>query len=217
MNDRELEDGPHRIPPAAHVVELRVDRFDRTTPEQVAGCVAMVRTAEKGVLLTVRSRDEGGEAVFDDDRRFELFSADHGADAYDLEIRSRDLWPRLRGLADQNGACLIGSFHDFAGTPPDEMLDTLCDEAYALGADICKIAWTPRGRHDLSRFLAFTARWKDRGIVTLGMGHWGPLSRLAAPAVGSLLSYGFVGEAVAPGQLSVEELKRQFDTWYPKE
>jgi 3-dehydroquinate dehydratase-1 len=64
------------------------------------------------------------------------------------------------------------------------------------------------------RLLQFTAERKEP-LVTLSMGEIGMLSRVAAPLFGSLFTYTFVGEAVAPGQLPFGELVAEMRRYYP--
>jgi 3-dehydroquinate dehydratase-1 len=63
--------------------------------------------------------------------------------------------------------------------------------------------------------LAVTLARRTTGLVTLGMGPYGPLTRIVLPAAGSLLTYGSVGRPTAPGQLSVAEIRRLFDSLLP--
>jgi 3-dehydroquinate dehydratase-1 len=63
--------------------------------------------------------------------------------------------------------------------------------------------------------LAATLAQRTAGVVTLGMGPWGPLTRVVLPAAGSLLTYGSVGRPTAPGQVSVAELRGLFDSLLP--
>ena len=90
-----------------------------------------------------------------------------------------------------------------------------CSKRRAGGADLVKIACSLGGMDDFRVLMAFTADHAAEGVITVGMGEWGPLSRLTSPALGSLLSYGFTGEETAPGQLSVQDLASEFERLYP--
>ncbi|MGH9163748.1 MAG: type I 3-dehydroquinate dehydratase, partial [Vicinamibacteraceae bacterium] len=61
---------------------------------------------------------------------------------------------------------------------------------------------------DLLPLLALGERYRDRGVVVIGMGAVGFPSRLLAARFGSQWTYG--GEAVAPGQMPVARLREEF-------
>ncbi|MDD5675184.1 MAG: type I 3-dehydroquinate dehydratase, partial [Chitinivibrionales bacterium] len=52
-------------------------------------------------------------------------------------------------------------------------------------------------------------------VVALSMGEYGTISRLLAPLFGSLFTYGYIGEAVAPGQISIHQLIQDLRRYYP--
>jgi 3-dehydroquinate dehydratase-1 len=98
------------------------------------------------------------------------------------------------------------SAHDFQATPAREVLLALIDRARTLGADLPKLATYAASPEDLRTLLDVTLAARDAGVVTLGMGPFGPLSRVVLPAAGSLLTYGSVGRPTAPGQVPVADL-----------
>jgi 3-dehydroquinate dehydratase-1 len=53
------------------------------------------------------------------------------------------------------------------------------------------------------------------GVITIGMGAHGALSRVLFPALGSLMTYTFIGVPTAPGQLELEDTCRLLRTFYP--
>jgi 3-dehydroquinate dehydratase-1 len=52
------------------------------------------------------------------------------------------------------------------------------------------------------------------GVVTLAMGAYGPLSRVALPAAGSCLTYAAAARPTAPGQIALAELAPMLDRLY---
>jgi 3-dehydroquinate dehydratase-1 len=191
---------------AADVLELRADLFAAPRPDVVRAALERIRGAGKPVLLTVRAASEGGRAM-PEDLRAELYRTGLAlADAIDVEIASRalaeDLIPRARSAA----RTVILSAHDMAATPSPHTLRALVGRARSLGADLPKLATSTSTLDDLQGLLEVTLAERAAGIVTLGMGSLGPLSRLVLPAAGSLLTYGAAGSGTAPGQQPVAEL-----------
>jgi 3-dehydroquinate dehydratase-1 len=192
----------------ADIVEVRADLFEAPTPERLVGALERVRQGGRPVILTVRREQEGGGPLTLDARR-ELYEAGLAhADAIDVEIASTGLLAALGPAARAAGRTLILSAHDFASTPPAAALRRTIDRARAAEADVVKIATMTRSLDDLRTLLEVTIGAVDEGIVAVGMGPQGPLSRLVLPAAGSLLTYASVGQPTAPGQLPLSELAR---------
>jgi 3-dehydroquinate dehydratase-1 len=154
----------------------------------------------------VRAEAEGGQGM-PDDRRLAIFEAGLPlVQAIDVEIASTDLVDRLVPRARAAGVTVVLSAHDFTATPsPEALLDTVA-RAFDAGADVAKLATWAATADDLAALLACTIAARERGVATLGMGPFGPLSRLVLPAAGSLFTFGAAGNATAPGQLPVAEL-----------
>jgi 3-dehydroquinate dehydratase-1 len=200
---------------AAALLELRADLFDEATVPRVLDAVARLRAASRPILFTVRAGGEGGRAL-PDARRAELYRAalPH-VDAIDVEIASRALVAELVPAARAAGRTVILSAHDFATTPSRDTLLALVDAARALGAHLPKLATHTTTLDDLRTLIDVTLVAAADGIVTLGMGVLGPLSRIVLPAAGSLLTYGAAGGGTAPGQTPVAELAALVGRLFP--
>ena len=74
------------------------------------------------------------------------------------------------------------------------------------GAKIAKIAVTPSSLKDNLTILDFLLD-AEMPLCMIAMGQIGRHLRAVAPLYGSVLTYGFVSQAVAPGQMSIAELR----------
>lgn len=199
----------------ADLVELRADLFDDPRPETIVAVLDRLRLAGRPVILTVRAAREGGHAL-DEERRRALYVAGlPHAHAIDVEIASASLVAELAPQARALGRTLVLSAHALDGTPPEAELLALVDRAGALGAGVTKLATQARDLADVRTLLAVTLAARGRGIVTVGMGPLGPLSRVVLAAAGSLFTYAAVGRPTAPGQLPVAELASLYRRLYP--
>lgn len=186
------------------LAEIRVDLFSSQEPAHVTAVAE--RFAGVSVLATIRSMAEGGQWRNSDAARLELFTAiiPH-VDAIDIELSSGAILPDVIASARAHGKSVIVSFHDFSGTPALNLLQETFERAKDRGADIVKIATMCSTPLDLRCLAAFTLSRAAEGVVTIGMGRGGVLSRIFFPALGSLFTFAAYGEGTAPGQLSLAE------------
>jgi 3-dehydroquinate dehydratase-1 len=201
---------------APDVVEWRVDLLadGRATPEAVVDAGRALVPALRGLplLVTVRTAAEGGDAAVTDDAYEALLRTllDSGiADLLDVEV-AREPAARLVTAAHAAGVPVVGSSHDFAGTPShDAIVDRLLGMA-DLGADVLKIAVMPHDPGDVLTLLSATwttAQRTARPLITMAMGELGVASRLVGGAFGSVATFGTVGDASAPGQVELGALR----------
>ena len=137
------------------------------------------------------------------------------ADAVDVEVFSGDEVVRRNIQAiHAAGKAVVGSNHDFGGTPDKADLLFRLRKMQELGADIPKIAVMPRCPGDVIALLDATqemsGKYADRPIITMSMGA-GVVSRLCGEYFGSAMTFGAVGQVSAPGQIPVEELNAAMD------
>jgi 3-dehydroquinate dehydratase-1 len=199
----------------ADLLELRADLVDEPSPARVLAAVERLRTTGRPIIFTARAASEGGRAM-PDALRAELYRAalPH-VDAIDVEIASGPLVAELVPTARAAGRVVLLSAHDFTATPSRDTLLALVDAARAVGADLPKLATHTTTLDDLRTLIDVTLAAAAEGVVTLGMGALGPLSRIVLPAAGSLLTYGAAGRATAPGQTAVADLAALIGRLFP--
>jgi 3-dehydroquinate dehydratase-1 len=199
----------------ADIIELRVDLFRSHAAADVTAVCETVRAAGAPVLVTVRSPDQGGGGNLSDQRRLALYEiALPFADACDIELRS-PLCEAVLALADQQGVTTIVSHHDFAATPDHDALAALVRDAAASGAHITKVAATANSAADRNRLLDLLREQRDENLIVIAMGPYGAASRVFFPLCGSLITYGYFEQSVAPGQLSIQELRSELARYCP--
>lgn len=197
----------------ADIIELRADLFPDPSPETVAGECA--RFAGIPRLLTVRSAAEGGGWRGSDGERLACILAGlPHVEAVDIELSSETILTRVVDTARAAGKTVIGSFHDFAKTPDTPALAAVAKAADRAGVDILKIAATCNTAEDLRRLASFTLSRAPRPVAVMGMGPAGMPSRIFFPSLGSLLTYTFLGEPSAPGQLNCRDTVKYINLFY---
>jgi 3-dehydroquinate dehydratase-1 len=195
------------------ILELRIDTFSRCDTDHVVA--EAVRQAGLPLLGTIRCAAEGGAWKGTEADRLALFRAvlPH-VGAVDIELSSSEILGDVVAGARAAGSALIGSHHNFGETPSDAELDAVVESGAGAGVDIVKVAARCNDNGDLRRLAAFTLRHADRAMVVIGMGPAGMLSRVFFPALGSLLTYTFLGAPSAPGQLNSEDTVKYLRFFY---
>ncbi|WP_087973877.1 type I 3-dehydroquinate dehydratase [Oceanobacillus rekensis] len=200
------------------VLEWRVDFFEQVEDiEKVKVALDAIRDIlpEAPLIFTFRSAKEGGEKEISYSYYMELnriISETGKVDLIDVELFNEEKDIRaLIETAHQHQTFVIISNHDFHQTPEKKEIISRLKRAQELGGDIPKIAVMPTCPKDVLTLMDATRIMKeehaDRPIITMSMSGQGVISRLAGEVFGSALTFGAVGQASAPGQVSVVELR----------
>jgi 3-dehydroquinate dehydratase-1 len=156
------------------------------------------------LIATNRWSAEGGLFKGTERERIDLLCQASGyADFVDIELRA-ELKDELMGRINKPA---IVSYHDFKRMPSLEELRSTLREISETGASIAKIAVTPGRLRDNLTLLELLLK-ANTPLCVIAMGELGRHMRAIAPIYGSVLTYGYVSEATAPGQMTVSELKQ---------
>lgn len=188
------------------LVEARVDLFAQQSLEGCALDCARLEASGTPVILTIRSAAQGGRFDGPDAARLAAFRAAIAgghASWVDIENDATIIGELAAAIAARAGARLIVSHHDFARTPPLDTLLDIVDRCHAIDGAIAKIATAVKSPGDRQTLLDLLARRPERTCV-IGMGASADL-RIELAARGSLLAYGYLERATAPGQMSAAE------------
>ena len=201
------------------VVEWRADWYEEIFEADVVLDVLQELRRILGefpLLFTFRTKKEGGEKEIDEKnyRTLNQLAAESGlADLIDVEVFSGDeVVNDLVRTAHENEVKVIGSNHDFEKTPSKEEIIRRLQKMQELDVDLPKIAVMPRKKEDVLTLLAATEemnrKYADRPIITMSMAGDGVISRVCGEVFGSALTFGAAGQASAPGQIGVKELRQ---------
>jgi 3-dehydroquinate dehydratase-1 len=189
---------------ACDLIELRLDTLKLAEADLRAGLTGNTLP----VLLTARHPAEGGQGPADAAGRMALIEPLLDlASLIDVELRSAQEMRPLVQKAQGRGVRVVGSFHDFQATPSDEVLEGAISFAQPAGLDSVKIATFLNSTDDLTRLIRIASAPQRLRLSCMGMGPLGRVSRLVLAKCGSLLNYGYLGEANAPGQWPAARLK----------
>ena len=186
------------------VIEWRIDFLASVLdPEKLKTAALDLRQTlgETPLLTTFRTAKEGGNLAVDDETYFQivrLVVENELTTAIDVELfHPKEGVMRIIKLAHDHGIKVIMSSHDFKQTPTDCEIYYRLHKMADLGADVAKIAVMPQNPADVLTLLS-----------AMAMGDLGKVTRIAGAVFGSALTFGTVGTASAPGQLSIADLRQ---------
>jgi 3-dehydroquinate dehydratase-1 len=186
----------------ADILEMRIDLLRSYAHQSLLS----IKKTGLPIIITNRMKQEGGACDMEEDERVnKLLSLLPLADAVDIELCAGRREDVVKEALD-SGKTVIISTHNFQKTPDSEVMIEIIDESIGAGADIAKLAVTPNSFEDVLRLLEITLHAKG-ALCMIAMGEKGKHSRVIAPIYGSVMTYGYIESATAPGQLRVDELK----------
>lgn len=193
----------------ADVLEIRLDLLGiKDTKSALELLIALKSEVDLPCIATNRLPSDGGKwGGLEEDRIQILLDVLPVVDAVDVELAaSTDSRKKLVYRAHELNRTVIVSHHDFTGTPSMEEIGDILEMAWQSRGDIAKFAAKANSPADTINLLRVTHE-ATKPVCMISMGDIGKHTRVIAPFYGSVLTYGAVGEAVAPGQLSIAELK----------
>jgi len=208
LDAREMRQGVRRALALTPTVELRLDWL-RSDAERYSFLQWLGKQKFAGAtfVATCRRAVGGGRLTGDSSRElFWLIAAREAGCAWcDVEIET------MRELPDQSvreyavPQKVMLSVHDFVRTPA---LPKTLNTGVHGEADAVKIAAHAKTLSDGLRLLRLAK--KSRNFVAVPMGEVGLPLRILALREGSALAYAAVGEATAPGQVSLRTMKELY-------
>lgn len=200
-------------PGAVKAVEPLVDLFEVRIDLIGNGWQELAKQLYKPWIACNRKVDEGGRCEGDEAERVEklLEAAELGADIIDLELVTAGL-PEVVALVKKKAVCIL-SYHNLEVTPPLDNIKDIVRKQLAAGADICKVVTTAQSAEDSLTVLQIIPDFPTVRVVTFAMGPLGLVSRILCPLVGGDFTYASLecGKESAPGQITVEELKKLYE------
>ncbi|MEE8383873.1 MAG: type I 3-dehydroquinate dehydratase, partial [Nitrosopumilus sp.] len=102
---------------------------------------------------------------------------------------------------------LLVSWHDFKKTPSSIELKKKMNQMSKFSSNV-KIVCTAKSIDDSNRMLELYSKKGKNSLISFAMGDFGRISRILCLYLGSPYTYVSLGKAIAPGQFSVDEVKK---------
>ena len=113
---------------------------------------------------------------------------------------------------------IVASNHHFHETPSVADMEEILQVMEDTEADIRKLAVMPSEAEDVLKLLIATVHANKTGeapVITMSMSGLGAVSRVCGQVFGSVVTFGTVGAASAPGQLEITQLRRMLEQLQP--
>ncbi|MBU3845765.1 MAG: type I 3-dehydroquinate dehydratase [Candidatus Acinetobacter avistercoris] len=211
--------------PNADMAEFRIDLLDFASDTKAVielGKELNQVFKNKPLIATIRTANEGGQLKVSD-AEYEKIYIEYLKQPFmqllDIEMfREQNSVIKLINLAHQKNVLVIMSNHDFDKTPTQQDIEQRLLKQDQMGADILKIAVMPKSKQDVLTLMNATLNVSQKSkkpLLTMSMGRLGTISRIATANMGGSMSFGMIGEASAPGQIDVAQLKQFLKTVQP--
>ncbi len=211
----------------ADLVEWRADFFEELSDTAAAEQALLEISRQLGetpLLFTIRTKEEGGNRQIStkDYVNLNLAAArTKKADLIDVELfRNEEEMTALIKELQKEGAVVVASTHDFEKTDDKETLKSRFLAMDRSGADILKMAVMPDEFEDVSALMLVTNEMikelTEKPVISMAMGSLGSISRIAGENFGSSVTFACVGQASAPGQFPIRELRTMMDALHEK-
>jgi 3-dehydroquinate dehydratase-1 len=191
------------------LIEIRLDFLETISVE---GIKEVLSPDSGQYILTCRPRGKGGFYKGDEKKCLRLLEeAIKIRPSYvDIELAALRGHGYLADEARRNNVKIIASYHDFQGIPEPQQLENLCRESLEHG-DLAKVVPMATGFRDNATVLSLYKIFREGRLITFCMGEAGIISRVLCTRLGAPFTYASLDRATAPGQLSIEELRRFYD------
>ena len=211
--------------PHADMAEFRIDLLDFASDTKAViklGKELNQVLKNKPLIATIRTANEGGQLKISDadyESTYTEYLKQPFMQLLDIEMfRDQARVEKLTQRAHQKNVLVIMSNHDFDKTPAQQDIEQRLLKQDQMGADILKIAVMPKSKQDVLTLMNATLNVSQKSkkpLLTMSMGRLGTISRIATANMGGSMSFGMIGEASAPGQIDVAQLKQFLKTVQP--
>ena len=184
-------------------------RFHFLKREQIPETLEIIKKELNKTVCTLRPKTEGGKFSGNEKERIAILKliAEYNPFLLDVEFntlkRNGDLVKYLKSTKTK----LLVSWHDFKKTPNSSELKKKISQMGKFSSNV-KIVCTAKSTDDSTRMLELYSKKGKTNLISFAMGDYGKISRILCLYLGSPYTYVSLGKAVAPGQFSIDEVKK---------
>jgi 3-dehydroquinate dehydratase-1 len=187
-------------------------RFDFLKTEQVPVALEMIKKDLNKIVCTLRPKTEGGKFSGNENERIAILKliAEYNPFLLDIELNTLKNNSPLANYLKSTKTKLLVSWHNFKKTPRSSELKNKVSQMSKFSSNV-KIVCTAKSTDDAIRMLELYSKKGKNNLISFAMGDFGKISRILCLYLGSPYTYVSLGKAIAPGQFSVDEVKKILD------
>jgi 3-dehydroquinate dehydratase-1 len=181
-----------------HILEIRYDLFKNMDEWENLSQRIHELNPKALRLGTIRLKKDGG--AFENEKATERAALFAGKNLDWIDVE--------RGITFLPSIKIIRSWHLFDRVPSEDELDEFAEECLRLKSDGCKVAAMAHSKNDAEPLYNFAKKYGNKFelFAAFAMGEDGKESRTRSLKEGANLTYCSIGDALAPGQLSVDDI-----------
>ncbi len=187
-------------------VEIRLD-FLKT--DEIPKTLESIKKNLEKTVCTLRPKSEGGKFEGSEKERIAILKliAEYNPFLLDVEFNTIKKNKELEKYLKSSKTKLLISWHDFKKTPKFSELRSKMNQMSKFSHNV-KIVTTAKSVDDSTRILQLYRNNGKNKLIAFAMGDNGRISRILCLYLGSPYTYASLGKPVAPGQISIDEIKK---------
>lgn len=203
---KKLEQTATKALKKSDLIEIRFDFLDA---QQIPDALELVIDYLKKSVCTLRPKSEGGRFTGSEQERIAILKliAEYDPFLLDVEFNTLKKNSSLANYIKITKNDILVSWHDFKKTPSKEVLQKQFAGMTKFSKNI-KIVTTAQSHKDSERILELYSKKGGNNLIAFSMGNKGRMSRILCLHLGSPYTYVSLGKPVAPGQFSLDEVKK---------
>jgi 3-dehydroquinate dehydratase-1 len=184
-------------------------RLDFLKVEDIPDALEIIKKDMNRIVCTLRPKTEGGKFPGNEKERVAILKliSEYTPFYLDVEFNTLRKNASLVKYLKTTKTKLLVSWHDFKKTPNAAELKKKMNQISKFSSNI-KIVSTAKSTDDSTRMLELYSKKGKNNLISFAMGDFGRISRILCLYLGSPYTYVSLGKAVAPGQFSIDEVKK---------
>jgi 3-dehydroquinate dehydratase-1 len=184
-------------------------RFDFLKPIQVPDALELVKKKLGRCVCTLRPSSEGGKFQGNEKERISILKliAEYHPFLLDIEFNTLRKNKTLHNYVKKTKTDILVSWHDFKKTPSITALKKMNKQMIKFSKFV-KIVTNAKTINDSSNILSLYSNSTKTNLIAFAMGDNGRMSRILCLYLGSPFTYVSLGKPIAPGQFSLEQVKK---------
>lgn len=184
-------------------------RFDFLKINEIPKTLEIIKKELNNVVCTLRPKSEGGQFEGSEKERIAILKliAEYNPILLDVEFNTIKRDKELAKYLKSTKTKLLISWHDFKKTPKFLELKNMMNQMSKFSNNV-KIVTTAKSTEDSTRILQLYSKKGKINLIAFAMGDSGRISRILCLYLGSPYTYVSLGKPVAPGQFSIDEVKK---------